>query len=684
MSKQKTLLTDFKIIGLRPLSGCKEELIKVLREDQVYLFYNDYEIDQEDTITYKQSYPDCLYDFRKTKINICAIAGKNGSGKSTIVDLLFMAINNIARRFEMKPDLVWVNGLKVELFVKIKGFHKIIINAQDVSVYDYDARGRLIRDQNKIDTEFTHRSMFYTICMNYSHYAYNANEYVSPEQEDWLESLFHKNDAYQTPLVINPWRDEGNIIINRENELVKSRLIANLLRRSERATFDFREVSENLKATRLILTVNRQKFLDKELYKKRTLSESDKERTFSVTYAYLEQLGTINKDEVLEKINKAFNFGYSVYKANADDIERLAMDYLIRKLITISIKYDEYKGNFIDVEDRFNDSQLTKYIQRVVRDTSHIAFKFKQTLNYLRHKHISLDEDKLTLDAISNEIQKVIDKKQTHKDKIIDLIPPPIFNVDIILEPINGPKKDVLFKMLSSGEKQMAYSMSSVLYHLSNLDSVSASTATKVKYKYIQIVLEEIELYFHPEMQRKYVRALRERIINLELNSIRHISICFVTHSPFILSDIPHSNIMFLGLEEGKTQQVNKNKKTFASNIHNLLADGFFMTEGLCGAFAIEQINATIKYLKSGIKLHEVRFKLLATPNDEKLLDLLEDLENDLINGKKEDHALLIRNVAEPVLASKLIEMYDQAFPDFSKNEIREQIAVLQEQLLKN
>src|SRR5690606_6156900 len=109
------------------------------------------------------------------------------------------------------------------------GYHKIVVDSQSISVYDYDDTGRIINNLNTYRDGFDKRSMFYTICMNYSHYAFNANDYVSPDQPNWLEAVFHKNDAYQTPLVINPWRDEGNIIINRENDLVKSRLIANLL-----------------------------------------------------------------------------------------------------------------------------------------------------------------------------------------------------------------------------------------------------------------------------------------------------------------------------------------------------------------------------------------------------------------------------------------------------------------------
>ena len=42
----------------------------------------------------------------------------------------------------------------------------------------------------------------------------------------WIEALFHKNDGYRTPIVLNPFRERGNIDINVETELAEQRSIA--------------------------------------------------------------------------------------------------------------------------------------------------------------------------------------------------------------------------------------------------------------------------------------------------------------------------------------------------------------------------------------------------------------------------------------------------------------------------
>lgn len=661
MSKNR--YSNFKIIAIKPLKGCCSDILKVLSEDTIYYFFNDYRVNENEEIQYNRSYPDGLYNARGLKLNFCAIAGKNGSGKSTLIELLIMAVNNIAYFFKMKSDLQEVKGLKVVLFIQSKTFFKVTIDEGTIEVQDFDKSGKLILENSNQNQTQVLKGLFYTICMNYSHYAYNYKDYLRKDQEDWLTPLFHKNDAYQTPLVINPWRDNGDIIIGRENSLVQSRLIANLLRPDEGSDYSFRRVTDNLQAFSLKLNLDKEKVYESEIY--RGLNDSDdKKELISITY---NDLKITNKDKVLYQINRSYNFNLEKYQNNMDEVAKIAMDYLIRKLVSISVKYDEYKGFFIEEQKDFDYKTLRAYIHKLTRDRSHIAFKFRQTLNFLKHRHIDEDPENLKLDKLSKKIQEVIDLKPNYRDAIIELIPPPIFTVDILLKPFNEKEGNLELKSLSSGEKQMIYSLSSILYHLFNLDSVSPITKTKVKYRTVQIILEEIELYFHPEMQRRYVKFLRESLIRLNLKDIRDINICFVTHSPFILSDIPNVNILFLQLKEGKAIQEKSFRKTFAANIHDLLADVFFMNEGVCGAFAIEQINHTIRFLNNCIKKQELLIKLKDDMDNKNIIQELELIEVEIDNESFEEHALLIDNIGESVLRAKLQEMYDDVLPEVSR-----------------
>ena len=62
-----------------------------------------------------------------------------------------------------------------------------------------------------------------------------------------------------------------------------------------------------------------------------------------------------------------------------------------------------------------------------------------------------------------------------------------------------------------------------------------------------------------------------------------------VTHSPFILSDIPESNVLYLGREEASTVG-----NTFGANIYDLLRDSFFLKSDI-GELAHSKIDEMIK-----------------------------------------------------------------------------------------
>ena len=112
-------------------------------------------------------------------------------------------------------SLVPVRRLNAELYYeKDNVIYKITISNDSFSWTD--ERGNIM-GKNSEDLQ----SLFYTIVINYSHYAYNSQEYQSEimgryKKKFWIEALFHKNDGYRTPIVLNPFRERGNIDINVE------------------------------------------------------------------------------------------------------------------------------------------------------------------------------------------------------------------------------------------------------------------------------------------------------------------------------------------------------------------------------------------------------------------------------------------------------------------------------------
>lgn len=602
-----------KIIAIRPLKDCRPDYIKLLSTDTIYFLLNNFEIDAQDKITEKTSLPYNFFSSNKAQINIQAIVGKNGSGKSTLIELLFRAINNIAFDYQKIKiaDIQKLEKLKVEIYFETDTFYKVRIDDDKITFFKYDGRSKKINIPIKNEA-IDLKDFFYSIVVNYSHYAYNASD-----NDKWMDGLFHKNDGYRTPLVLNPFRRQGNIDINSENHLVKSRFITNLL--LPIPDNHFRNISKNLYASDLELKVNKNS--SKKPYKE--LYRLNDNTSVTMREVILDEVG------LLRRLDRYFKFGYKTLDLNRYQI---AIDYLIYKLVSIALKYYNHEDDyFLKKEKQFNNSKIDQFFKAIYEDTSHITLKLRQTINLLKFKHIELKDQVISLENLS-KINNDILKRKTVKAVSIELLPPPIFTVEVVLTPVNNKKKRVPFKTLSSGEKQMIYSVSSILYHIINLESVPSNTQKRTAYRYINVILEEIEMYAHPEMQRTYIDYIIKSIEKLSLNRTLGINICFITHSPFILSDIPESNILFLN-EVGLPEPLADTLKTFGGNIHDLLAKSFFLTEGAVGAFALNKIDQTIKSLKE---------KNINNSTDDERNKILEN----------------INIIGEPFLRNKLLDMY--------------------------
>ncbi|WP_238402883.1 AAA family ATPase, partial [Flavobacterium psychrophilum] len=443
---------SFQIIAIKPLKGCDKKHLKLLSEDSIYYLYREFTIDEKnDSITFEKKIPDELYNVEslnneKIKIRISAISGKNGSGKSTLIELLFLAINNFSFRLNKKnkkADLIYVDNVRVEFYFKtysnlknkeVTKFYKIRIYDNEVTIHRY----KKIKNSFELylpaisEDKYKLQDFFYTVTINHSHYAYNTDDLG-----DWLNGLFHKNDAYQTPLVLNPMRTRGDFKISTENHLVKSRLIANLVKPTTK--FNFKKITDNLEAIELEISLNDTK-RDKIIYELPTENPKINEKI------KLKDLN-LNEDLIFRKINKHYKFSYD---ANDRRKLRIAFDYLKYKLVNICVTYSDYEIYFNKTQKNFNEELLDDYFKELfINDESHITFKLKQTLNYIRFSksNIPIKKQRVPLKIISDFISKIKENKNYSKINTIELIPPPFFNTDIIL---NSDKNEKIeFKTLS-------------------------------------------------------------------------------------------------------------------------------------------------------------------------------------------------------------------------------------------
>lgn len=526
------------------------------------------------------------------------------------------------------------------------------------------------KNDNLLNKLYSH--FFYTYISNYSIYAYNTTDYQQESNSDrleelirrekkktyeveyrnWLNGIFHKNDGYQTPIVLSPFRTRGNMNINTENILSRERLITLLIMPESQ----FRVINGHLEVIGFKLS-NRMieynaKYLNRHLGFVRLQQRGfDKFKGLIVKY-----WGEMIAENLTDFSNMRKNY-------------ETAIGYLVYKTLKISKQYKQYNRFFRDHQNiayKIDEEALRKLIIRMSIDHSHITRKIHQTLAYIVYGKYDYNGDFHSFD-INKTSTNTADILKCEKEKVEtgigknfiysveELVPPPFYNIQIELRDTDSGSP-VLFETLSSGERQQAYSISAFLYHLSNLDSVwKDSNKQRIAYKHINVVMEEIELYFHPELQRTYIKNLLEGIKQIQIPNIRSIHICFVTHSPFVLSDIPSRNILALKINSADVME-KTHLSTFGANIHDILKDSFFLTKGAIGAYA----ELTIK-------------------------SIIQEMEDAKKNRKADDTRIheKIMLIDEPIIRNVLLGEYHRIFSETDKEQ---KIKELQRQIdeLKN
>jgi hypothetical protein len=679
-------MINFRIIAIRTgariidskrrtKTGQKLDPFKVLKPNTIYPFYSHFSFPDNNltNIKYDNKKDIDLYRINTPNIsipvNLNAVVGSNGSGKSTLLELLNWANYNLGCKLgllqgERNQKLYPFKFLQIEFVYSVSKTNYFKMTFIDGEIFIYQAN---LKGNKVVFNEFDKRvssfndlnEFFYTVVVNYSHYSFNSDEVG-----DWIVPLFHKNDGYQTPIVLNPMRDHGVIDVNRERHLLTRRLQANLL--------EYVKEGQELNSLR---NIGNGKIIKQLKLRFNPPSDGSLE----------ESKDPIISNQLKKALEKYFKIGYF------DDtlINNVTFNYIYVKLERMAKTYKPFNNHW-DKESK-KIKNVEEYIRRIKQSDSHIVFKLKGAILYLKYQkgifgrgEINFKKDLfLDVNKLSNFL-KVIERKEDYWINTFMLTPPSFYSVDLI------PEDKSSFSNLSSGEKQRMHSISSIVYHLINLNSVEKLKESKnesyVHYKYINIVLDEIELYYHPDWQRKYIFELLDYIGKINPANLKHIkalNFTFLTHSPFILSDIPSSNILFL-TESGEPRPVSEEVKTFGANIHDLLKHSFFLRDGSMGAFAVDKINDTINFLNSLIKQKELSKKQLNDIDYKPRKKELDELNQKIKETDSKRHKELIDLVDEPILKNKLIEMYEMAASESVQIELLEnRIADLQKELIK-
>lgn len=119
--------------------------------------------------------------------------------------------------------------------------------------------------------------------------------------------------------------------------------------------------------------------------------------------------------------------------------------------------------------------------------------------------------------------------------------------------------------------------------------------------KTIIILLDEPDLQLHPEWQQKFISLLLD-LLYVYFPKVKF-QIILTTHSPILLSDIPRKNVIFVNKNSDGTSVVCSElnfKETFAANIHTLYNNSFFLDGVPIGEFAKHKIEVIYDQIESG------------------------------------------------------------------------------------
>ncbi|MBP7359204.1 MAG: hypothetical protein KA955_07715 [Prevotella sp.] len=738
-----------KIIGIKVHDGF-DSVLKVLKRNTWYSFgeyqeptkENSWKFEKSDNTVFYSNIYKSVFDenFAPTfSISVSSIVGKNGSGKSSLLEIMFRIINNFAYKIidvnniDKQKDknksysgrtLCHAGGFSASLFFETDGKLGIIKSDYEKISFRYIDAHSLENIQIKVDENFskyiskTKRNtilsyFFYTICSNYSIYSFNESDFCSstltnPDGDDgvdgkWIRGILHKNDGYLSPIVVTPYRDEsGNIDVENEQELAEQRLATMaVLFQSQGKNFmdSYKPAYIEYRFNEGAYKIFEKKFID--LCQDRLPMDFEKH------------------DNILREFKKKWidflRREHTLFDTYDSDIQKSVIMYLAYKTLKVCLNYASFgeilgirklKPDEIEISkdcwSKFHnfkqpsntdlrymciaetpDECYEHVVSEILSDKekTHITRKIRQVLSFLNrgvfkaayapktdpiyitgvHK-ISIKkliERNLQFDNLHRNEKDKIAKYSTY-DEAAQILPPAFIEwhvyflktkAEINIAMDNG----ITLDKMSSGEKQLMESASYILYHIKNIESVRQDD-NRMAYHHINIVLDEAELYFHPEYQRTLVYKMIEMLSwsHIDGTKIRSVNFLIVTHSPFVLSDVPINRVLYL--HDGEANSNSERKEIFAANVNDILYSKFFLNNTM-GEVARKNAEIIVKAYRD-VKANNPQSSFV-----------------DKIRMNKEYYQQFVELVADPYLMKTLKDMLDKIV--ITNDDIGDRIAIL-------
>lgn len=693
---------NFSILGVRVLEDNKENITKVLKNEW-YLFNDWYRINDEGEGLVRNDKKDVIRNLYGKNISISAIAGKNGSGKSTLMGIVYRILNNLSYLMTIGLErnaadpLFFVEDVYAVLYfesdgkvgwVDCQGYDVKFHWGKEEVEFSYGWNNDNVEDGLlEYNRQFVARHFCFTLVANYALFSLTADEFSRDNAKrnplkamqrklhrnendaekhtrgEWINSIYNKNDGYQACIGIEPYKGEGNLNLNTQRELALERTTALFIFTGHEPLFDDYCYAE------LRLTLD-------EDCAARPLNKDKERKDWNLMPANELEYKFKNDEETISSlILKAY--GYD--KINWEDKTAVQLAaYIVTKTLTIVQRYDKYaRYRWLGKPQDYACSPNTtyrKYLEKwteqhphddalflsneevaneacsVLRqDPSHVTLKLRQALNMMNSITAKYKDDpEWTCTNIDSyeRFKETFYPNEVFDDmqRLLEHMPPSIFAQELLLRKKGEDTDPIPLGDLSSGEKQFLQTTSTILYHIRNLISAEEKPGF-AKYYNVNLILDELEVCFHPEYQQKFVKLLLGMLQVPSIQKKVNINILLVTHSPFVLSDIPRCNV--LCLENGETKE--ELHETFCANIFDLLSGHFFL-DSFVGYFASEFTDGVIKEVNNlcnsskrtkklrGTLYKNLRDKVALIGDDIIRMKLVELLDSHLAEDETQEH----------------------------------------------
>ena len=171
--------------------------------------------------------------------------------------------------------------------------------------------------------------------------------------------------------------------------------------------------------------------------------------------------------------------------------------------------------------------------------------------------------------------------------------------------------------------------------------------------KYVTLLFDEVETYLHPEWCRRFLYELIEELGRYECKKFKLI---FATHSPFLIADVLAKDCIYLNKdEEGKIQaEIKEDVKTFGANIIDLFKNTMFL-ESTFGKFATDKIKGVVDKIEKAEKYSDIKHEV----------------------------DFIINEIGEKLISNKLKSMIESKFENKDEEYYRKRIEEYQSKLEK-